>query len=91
MAKFDILCLVDLIHRIKHAELILSDKACTICSYSINSHIIRDCHIVVSLDRPYPEKCHVAKFGMYTDVNKPEDQWSCKRSPESAAYTNKHV
>ena len=22
---------------------------------------------------------------------KPEDQWSCKRSPESAAYTNKHV
>ena len=21
----------------------------------------------------------------------PEDQWSCKRSPESAAYTNKHV
>ena len=24
-------------------------------------------------------------------VLKPEDQWSCKRSPESAAYTNKHV
>ena len=23
--------------------------------------------------------------------NKPEDQWSCKRSPESAAYINKHV
>ena len=22
---------------------------------------------------------------------KPEDQWSCKRSPESAEYTNKHV
>ena len=22
---------------------------------------------------------------------KPEDQWSCKRSPESGAYTNKHV
>ena len=22
---------------------------------------------------------------------RPEDQWSCKRSPESAAYTNKHV
>ena len=21
----------------------------------------------------------------------PEDQWSCKFSPESAAYTNKHV
>ena len=21
----------------------------------------------------------------------PEDQWSCKRSPESAAYINKHV
>ena len=28
---------------------------------------------------------------MFDVFNEPEDQWSCKRSPESAAYTNKHV
>ena len=38
--------------------------------------------------KPNKEECRYHSTGNKT---KPEDQWSCKRSPESAAYTKKHV
>ena len=48
----------------------------------------RDCY---EFDIPHPLSLD-GKYHMFCACeNKPEDQWSCKRSPESAAYTNKHV
>ena len=37
------------------------------------------------------KKISLCSYTVFHRPLKPEDQWSCKRSPESAAYTNKHV
>ena len=51
------------------------------------------CHLplVTKIDETLAEIRSDTNWALRSITTKPEDQWSCKRSPESAAYTNKRL